>query len=298
MKTFKKLLLLLLVVSVSSCDVGNDEELNYGSGSYVAQFPFATKTGFFLKDDAVIYDYEVPVQVVGGNGLALTSDTTINYELDTAASTAVEGVNFDFVDAGGTLTIPANSTFATIKIKVYSGTLDDQNAPKAVFKLTNADAGATTVVTSGNKGSVVLTLQGTCTSDLAGNYSSSTVRVSPAGGPYNAPLDIVSELSSGTYRSSFVGNYYIPGYTAPGTGAWAALDPSGTPGYTFKEVCGRIAMEEQNLANIYSNLIKQSAAQYAASSVNPATGVMTIEYSIFFTNNTVERTFRSVYTPL
>jgi hypothetical protein len=298
MKTIKNLLLLLLVVSVSSCDVGDDEELNYGNGSYIAQFPFATKTGFFLKDDAVIYDYEVPVQVVGGNGLALTTDTTINYELDTAASTAVLGTNFDFVDAGGVLTVPANSAFATIKLKVYSGTLDDQNPPIVVLKLTNADAGSTAIATSGNKGSVAVTLQGTCVSALSGNYSSVTTRITPAGGPYNAPLDIVSELEAGTYRSSFVGNYFIPGYTPPGTGAWAALDPSGTPGFTFKEVCGRVAVETQQLASIYSNQIRQTPAQFSASSVNQATGVLTISYSIFFTNNTVERPFVTVYTPL
>ena len=298
MKTIKNLLLLLLVVSVSSCDVGDDEELNYGNGSYIAQFPFATKTGFFLKDDAVIYDYEVPVQVVGGNGLALTTDTTINYELDTAASTAVLGTNFDFVDAGGVLTIPANSAFATIKLKVYSGTLDDQNPPLVVIKLTNADAGSTAIATSGNKGSVAVTLQGTCVSALSGNYSSVTTRLAPAGGPYNAPLDIVSELEPGTYRSSFVGNYFIPGYTPPGTGSWVALDPSGTPGFTFKEVCGRVAVETQQLANIYSNQIRQGASQFSTSSVNSATGVVTINYSIFFTNNTVERTFRTVFTPL
>jgi hypothetical protein len=298
MKTIKNLLLLLLVVSVSSCDVGDDEVLNYGNGSYIAQFPFATKIAFFLKDDAVIYDYEVPVQVVGGNGLALTTDTTINYELDTAASTAILGTNFSFVDAGGVVTVPANSTFATIKLKVFSGTLDDQNPPKVVLKLTNADAGATAVATSGNKGSVAVTLQGTCESALAGSYSSVTTRITPAGGPYNAPLDVVSELSAGTYRSSFVGQYYIPGYIAPGTGAWAALDPSGTPGYTFKEVCGRVALESQNLGNIYSNQVLQTAAEFATSSVNTATGVITINYRITFASAPDGRPYRTVYTPL
>jgi hypothetical protein len=313
MKTIKNLLLLLLVVSVSSCDVGDDEELNYGNGSYIAQFPFATKTAFFLKDDAVIYDYEVPVQVVGGNGLALTTDTTIDYEIDLTGTfdndgvsttpniignTAVEGVNYEFENATGQVVVPANATFATIKIKVFSGTLDDQNPPRIMLKLSNVDSGSTPIATSGNKGSVVVILQGTCVSALAGNYSSETTRSLPAGGPYSAPLDVISELSPGTYRSSFVGQYYIPGYTAPGTGAWAALDPSGTPGFTFKEVCGRVAVESQNLASIYSNQVLQTPTEFSTSSVNPATGVITINYRITFASAPAGRPFTTVYTPL
>lgn len=310
MKTLKNLFLFLLVVSVASCDVGKDEELNYGNGAYVTQFPFATKTGFFLKDDAATYDFTLPIELVGGNGLAIDKDITITFDVDTTTlaapippatvglpiNTAVEGVNYDFVGSK-TLTIPAGSTFASIPLKIYSGTLDDTNPPVILLKLTSVSADGVAVVTSGNKGSVAVTLQGTCTSDLAGNYSNSTVRVSPAGGPYTATMDVFSELSAGTYRTSFIGNYYIPG-TPPTAGAWSALDPSGTPGYTFKEVCGRVRVEDQQLAAIYSNNVKQSNAQYAASSVNQTTGVITVEYSIFFTSNTVERTFRSTYTPL
>jgi hypothetical protein len=312
MKTIKNLLLLLLVVFVSSCDVGNDEELNYGNGTYVTQFPFGKKTAFFLKDDAVVYDYEIPVQLVGGTGLALDTDTTVSYEVDLTstfdddgkpltpeiiANTAVEGVNYDFVDASGELAILSNSTFSTIKIKVYSGTLDDQNPPRIAIKLTNADGGSNSVVTSGNKGRIILTLQGTCVSALAGSYSSVTTRI-PTTGNYNAPLDVISELSAGTYRSSFVGQYYIPGYTAPGSGSWAALDPSGTPGFTFKEVCGRVALESQNLGNIYTNQVFQTAEEFATSSVNTATGVITINYRITFASVPAGRPFRTVYTPL
>lgn len=310
MKTLKNLFLFLLVVSVASCDVGDDKELNYGNGSFVTQFPFATKTGFFLKDDAATFDFNVPIELVGGNGLAIDKDITITFDIDATTlappvppatvglpiNTAVEGVNFDFVGSK-TLTIPAGSTFASIPLKIYSGTLDDSNPPVILIKLTSVNAEGIDVVTSGNKGSVALTLQGTCTSDLAGNYSNSSVRVDPVGGPYIAALDVISELSSGTYRTSFVGNYYIPG-TPPTSGTWNALDASGTPGYTLKEVCGRVRVENQQLAAIYSNNVAQSTAQYAASSVNQVTGVITVEYSIFFTGNTVERKYRSTYTPI
>lgn len=311
MKSLKNLFLLLLVVSATSCDVGNDEELNYGNGAYVTQFPFAKKTGFFLKDNSAVYDYTLPVELVGGNGLAIDKDITITFDIDVTGTfdhdenattpkiighTATEGVNFDFLGPK-TLTIPAGSTFASIPLKIYSGTLNDLDPQRIMLKLTTVAADGVEVVNSGNKGSVVLVLQGTCTSDLAGNYSNSTVRVSPAGGPYTALMDVFTEKSAGTYRTSFIGNYYIPG-TPPTAGTWFALDPSGTPGYTFKEVCGRIRVEDQQLAAIYSNNVKQSPTQYAASSVNPATGVIVVNYSIFFTGNTVERTYRSTYTPI
>lgn len=292
---FKKLFITLIVVSFASCDLGDDKELDYGSGAFVAQFPYAEKTGFFLKDDAVIYDYEIPVQLVGGNGLALDTDVTVSYEVDLANSTAVEGVNFDFVNATNVALIPAGSTFANISIKVKSGTLDDQDPPVLVLKLTQAAAGGTTVVTSENKGSIALTLQGTCISDLSGSYNNVTIRVDPAGGPYTFTSDMIDEISDGTYNTTYVGQYYAPG-NDPGTGATAVLGAASDAGYTFKEVCGRIRVETQNLASIYSNEVRQSTAQYNASSVSE-TGVITIEYSIFFTNNTVERKYRSVYTP-
>ncbi|MET0944737.1 MAG: hypothetical protein ABWY22_04985 [Flavobacterium sp.] len=303
--TFKKLFVFLLLATAAvSCDsVGDDQELNYGTGAYVAQFPFADKTGFFLKDEAVIYDYNVPVQLVGGNGLALNTDVVVSFVQETyvpAAGdnkvSAVEGVDFEFVNPTNSFTIPAGSTFASLPIRVLSGNLNDQAPSVLVLKLTEVSADGTTVVASGNKGTINLILQGTCTSDLAGNYTNSTTRLQ-TGAMYSWTLDVIEELEPGTYNTSFVGQYYGLGQDS-GTGSTAVLGATADAGYTFKEVCGRVKVETQNLGGVYSNEIRQSAAQYAASSVNPDTGVITIEYSIFFTGNTVERPFRSVYTPI
>jgi hypothetical protein len=295
--SIKKLCFTLLVASVfTSCDLGGDKAANYGNGAYVTQFPFAEKTAFFLKDDAVIYDYDVPVELVGGNGLALNQDITLSYELDATENTAVQGVNFDFVNATNNFTIPAGSVFSTIKVKVYSGTLDDQAPPTLAIRLTSATAEGQDVVIAGQKGLIKLVLQGTCTSDLAGLYNNVTTRITPAGGPYTWTNQPITEVDAGTYQTVHTGNYYGQGGD-PGTGTTVQLAPA-YGGYTFKEVCGRVVVETQNLADYYSNLVKQSTDQYAASSVNPATGVITIEYSIFFTGNTVERKYRSIYTPM
>lgn len=303
MKTFKILSLFLLITLASSCDVGDDKELNFGNGAFVAQFPFAEKTGFFLKDEGATYDFSVPIELVGGNGLALAQDITITFEVDETATdaegnlinTAIEGTNYDFVGSK-TLVIPAGSTFASVPLKIYSATLDDQNPPVLLLKLTSAIAEGQTVVTSGNKGSVALTLQGQCTSDLEGGYSLVTTRTSPNGGPYTAPVDFIEELEPGTYNTTFVGQYYAAGNTV-GSGAWVLLPAAADAGYTFIEVCGRVKVEDQNLGSVYSNEVRQTDAQYALSTVNPTTGVITINYRIGFSGNTVFRNFRSVYTP-
>lgn len=308
--TFKKLFVfLLLAAAASSCDdIGDDKELNYGTGAYVAQFPFAEKTGFFLKDDAVIYDYNVPVQLVGGNGLALDTDVVVSFEQldyvddptttgDDTYVTAVEGVDFEFVNPTNTFTIPAGSTFASLPIRVLSGNLNDQAPSVLVLNLTTVDGSGTAVVASGNKGKINLILQGTCTSDLAGNYSTVTTRLS-TGVVYTFATDVFDEIEAGTYNTSYVGPYYGLGQTPGTSGNTIVLGGTADAGYTFKEVCGRVKVETQNLGGVYSNEVRQTDAQYAASSVDPDTGVITIEYSVWFTGNTVERMFRSIYTPI
>lgn len=299
-KTFKNLACLFIAtLAIVSCDsVGDDDELNYGSGPYVAQFSTAAKTGFFLKDDNEVFNFDIPLELVGGNGLAVNSDLNLTFEVNTDLSTAIEGTHFTFATSATNAVIPAGNKFASIKINVDSATLDDQNPPVLVLDLLAATADGETVVVSGNKYRITITLQGTCTSDLAGNYFVSTTRLSPSGGPYTRTDEFIDEIGVGTYNTTTVGNYKaVANLTL--TGTWNDLDASlPDVGYDFKEVCGRIRVEEQNLAHAYSNLIKQSETQYAASAVNEATGVITIEYSIFFNNNTVERTYRSVYTPL
>ena len=296
---FKKLFLFSLILGLTvSCDhVGADNALDYGTGPFVTQFPYASKTAFFLKTPATVFPYDIPVELVGGNGLPLASDIDLAYEVDLVNSTAIEGTHFSFASTSTNLLIPAGTSFASIKINVNSGSLDDTNPPVLVLKLKSVSASGANIVNSGNKGKIALTLQGFCTSDLAGNYSVVTNRLSPAGGPYSAPVDVIDEVSPGTYNTTFVGNYFAPGNVI-GSGSWVQLAAASDAGYTFKEVCGRIKLETQQLASIYSNQVRQSAAQYAASNVNTTTNVITIYYSIFFSGNTVERTYKSTYTPI
>lgn len=307
---FKNVFILLFIAfGISSCDVGNDEELNYGNEAFVTQFPFAEKKAFFLKDvNAVVYNYTVPVELVGGNGLALENDITVSFEkiayvdnpattADDSYVTAVEGVDFQFVNPIHVLTIPAGSKFATIPIKVISGNLNDQHPPVLVLNLTEVSASGVKIVNSGNKGKINVILQAFCPSDLAGTYSVVTTRLS-TGANYTVASESITEIEAGTYLSQTTGNYTLAslGLTLGGS-AWNALAvPAPQGGYKFKEVCGRIFVESQNLLGYYSNIVSQTSAEAALSNVNQTTGEMTIYYEVPVSG--VIRTYKSKYTPI
>jgi hypothetical protein len=294
--TFKKLFLFLFIAGVTvSCDLGPDKELDYGSGAFVAQFHEAEKTALFLKDDAVVYPYEIPVELVGGNGLAINKDINLSFEVDLVNSTAVEGVHFDFVNPTNTLVIASGNTFSTIKITVNSGNLDDQNPPVLVLKLTAVNAEGVEVLASGNKSTIALTLQGQCSSDLGGMYNLVTTRLDN-GLTYVLPNEEVAETAPGEYLTSSTGPYNNRGLISAG----AQITNGPSAGFFFNEVCGRIALKTGQrlggqLGGGYSNAVFQTPAQYAVSSVNPVTGVITIEYSVFFAAG--DRQYRGVYTP-
>jgi hypothetical protein len=140
-----------------------------------------------------------------------------------------------------------------------------------------------------------------CDSFLSGSYSTSTLRVNN-GTIYTHALENFILVGNGavTYRNDYIGAYHSAGQT-PGTSSLGGptVELQGTSaGFTFSEICGKIKVETQQLASIYSNEVRQSQAQFDASTVNPNTGVVTIYYSIWFNGNTVEREFISTYTPL
>lgn len=134
-----------------------------------------------------------------------------------------------------------------------------------------------------------------CGSFLEGHYSNSTVRVS-TGVVYTFADDFVKQIADGTYTTTYIGPYYCPGQT-PGSSNTAPLPAGSRAGYTFTDVCKTIGLATQNLASAFTNEVRQSATQKANSKVDPVTGVITVHYSIFFTNNTVERAYITTLTP-
>lgn len=136
-----------------------------------------------------------------------------------------------------------------------------------------------------------------CVSDLGGVYNVVSTRLS-TGVTYTVAGEVITDFGNATYTTSTTGNFKITTTTqVVGGGAWNT-NPGARGGYEFTEVCGKIFLAGQKLHDSYPNDVTQSAAQAAASSVDPVTGVITIEYSIWVNSNTVERKFRSVYTPI
>lgn len=117
-----------------------------------------------------------------------------------------------------------------------------------------------------------------CSSDLAKLYDVriNYVRTSSGIDAWYEFQDEVKTTGVGEYRSSTVG-------------IWEAGDLPGTPGFTFTDLCGAIDIPEQNLAEYYSNIVLGSG------SVDGATGVITLEYTICATDC---REYTATYTPV
>lgn len=79
--------------------------------------------------------YSANVQLIGPHQ---DSDVTINFEIDTENSTAVEGVHFE-VDGRSTV-LPANSSFAQITVTAIEENIDDER-PVVVITLLGNDTG-------------------------------------------------------------------------------------------------------------------------------------------------------------
>lgn len=280
----KKIFLLLAISFASVSCLVDDEVENYAGSSNVIGFENESQFGSYVASGEVV-DLNVPVLLVGGGqGLPMESDVTVTYALD-ASSTATEGLEFDFVNPSKTLVLEGGLTSALVPIKINTGNLETgvEGQKTIVLNLTTVSNGA---VIASNMDQIVITLNGLCYSNLAGSYNLSVTRLSPAGGPYSFPNEILDQVADGVYNTTTTGNYDL-----------TLLTSASDAGFTFTDVCGSLLMETQNLGSVYSNIVTQSPAQADASLVDEGTGVLTIEYSVWFTNNTVERTFRGVYTP-
>lgn len=275
----------IAVFGIVSCDLGDEEAPNYGNGPVVVQFPAAELTGLFSTDDNADFLYNVPVQTVGGNGLALDNDIAVTYKIVDSLTTAVAGLDYDFVQSGLTTTVPAGATSGYIGLTVHSGELDAATPEVLTLEITQVNGNGANVVQSGNKYIVSVILQATCTSDLAGDYTVTTVGTNAAG-TWTNPAEVITEQTAGIYKTTTTGYFGIQ------------TSPAGPTsyGYVFQEICGRVTVAEQNLLNYFTNLVFQSPAQKALSVVNEVTGVIVVEYTVTFGSG--NRFYRSTYTPL
>ena len=95
--------------------------------------------------------YDAKVQLIGPHQ---DTDVTINFEIDTENSTAVEGVHFEV--GGRSTVLPANSSFAQITVTAIEENIDDER-PEVVITLLGNDTGD--VIAAENYRTFTLTLR-------------------------------------------------------------------------------------------------------------------------------------------
>lgn len=127
-----------------------------------------------------------------------------------------------------------------------------------------------------------------------------------AGTVYNLPNEELTKISAGgtRYKASSIGPYNDRGLISAGAQIAGV-------GLVFDDICGELQLWKdptwadqgdtgiplgtaQNLGNFY-NPVYQTPDLVASSTVDPITGVITIDYNIWFGAGT--RTYRNVYTP-
>lgn len=234
----KKILSLLVLSTVflgcSDDDIRPEHQLD--SGKKVVGFNSPFESVSYFVDEGVV-NKSFPVSLIGsGNGQTTSSDLVINYEIDYAASTATEGVEFDFVDTTGTITIPAGSTFGNYPLKVNTGLLNPTMKTELVLKLTSV----TNSAVIGEQYQTLKIIFIGCQSLLAGNYSLLITWNNGANSGVRND-EVVSTLDVNTFRTRYVGG-------------WASATFGGI-GFDFIDICGEISLLPDLTLTGYSNKI-------------------------------------------
>ena len=226
------------------------------------------------------YQIELKMKVEGPSTSELTDDVTVTYAA-TEASTAIEGVHYILTNPTATLT-KANNYLGWGGFTMLTAGIDAPLAgpsPILVLQATTT-TGDGTVVANGKP--VKITLNYACFSNLAGTYTETTqyYRLGVFQSTVTRQVEI-EQTSEGTYRTSEVGH-------------WTQADLGYTPGFTFYDICDTIDIPGQNLVDAYSNWVEGVPG---ASSVDPDTGIITMEYTIVVPPATSDRTYYSTYVP-
>ena len=230
----KKLMSLLVVASafLSCSDDDIKTEQDFSNGPKVVGFASALATVEYFSDEGVVMR-EFPMSLIGtGNGQTSDSDIVVSYEVD-PASTAVEGVEYDFVDTSGNIVIPAGGTFGNFPINVNTGQLNPTMKTQLILNLISASAGS---VVGQQYAQLRITFVG-CQSQLEGGYN---VVITTVAGTSTRTNEIVSVVGVNSFQTRYVGRYALGTFTPAG--------------YNFVDICGEIAVPDQNLGQ-YSNQV-------------------------------------------
>ena len=279
MKTIKYILIFALsFASFTSCLVEDTEPSAINEdGPNLAGFN-ESSMNFGSVADGQAYDFNLKMEVKGPTYKELTDDVTVTISVD-PSSTAIEGTHFEFDSKTITLSA-ANNYLGLLPITMLTEGVIAPLAVAPVLILRVSDASSAENVINNGK-TMKITFNYLCFSNLAGTYNVNVHYVRAASGIDRILnfTDVIRQTGSGEYRTTRVGH-------------WEVADLGGEPGFTFLDVCNEVTIPQQNLVDLYSNLVEGVSG---TSSVNPATGVITMQYTITGGNM---REYWVTYTPV
>lgn len=301
----KKILLLSILALTTLVGCDQDEPLQTGPNATIVGFAkSAVITSNFT--DVTSEQVDIAINYVSYQNETIPADgATVTWEVDAANSTAVEGFEYDFTSSSKQLTIAGGQTVVLLPITAYPINYNVSAPTKLVLKLTTVDSN--NAIIGAQYSTVEITFRGICPSDLAGTYDLQVTIIagSGTGNVYNLPNEEITLIGNAEYAASSIGPYNDRGLISPNA------QISGV-GLVFDDVCNSISLwkdptwidqgesglstgQAQGLGGYY-NAVYQTSALAANSSVDPITGVITIEYNIVFSSSATT-TYRGVYTP-
>lgn len=236
--TFKYILSLFVLLSVLSCSEDDKAGYTYdGSGDRIYGFQNPTTRVQYFQDLGTLEELIPIVQIGGSDGSASATDIVMTYTVDTANSTATEGVEFDFSDTSGQITIPAGETFVQFPLLINTGNFSPTEKTSLFITLTGIVDNNNAVVGTIHEQVEVVFIG--CLSTLDSfTYDVTTVR--DDGATVNHGLQNLTAIGVNEFRTESVG-LWGPGVLA------------GHGGYDFVDVCGDLTVPAQNLSGVYSN---------------------------------------------
>jgi len=277
MKTIKYALVLMMTfTTLISCVEDNDLTKLNDDGPNLGGFSKTAMTlGGIANGDEYMFD--IQMEVKGPTYASISGDVLVSIDVD-PTSTAIEGTHFQF-DSKSILLRKDNNFLGLLPITMLSQGIAAPLDMSPILKLKVTNADGENVL--GNGKLLTITLNYLCFSNLARTYNVDLHFVRALTGDdvwYNFN-DTFTETGTGEYRTENVGH-------------WTPAQLGGTPGFTFFDVCNVVTIPSQNLVDLYSNLVEGVSG---ASSVDPVTGVIYMEYTICATDC---REYFVTYTPI
>lgn len=234
-------LLALAVVGISCSDDSNLPDGSFGDTPRVVGFLKTTQNVPFFEDEGVVLK-EFPFDVLGtGDGAPYNEDITLTYAVNTAATTAVVGLEYDWVNTSSTVTIPAGQSFGLLPLNINTGNFNPIAKTSLVLDITAVDKEGF-VISNQNK-RVTINFIG-CLSLLEGMYSVVVTRGD--GATVTRQNENISYQDVNYFRTTTSGLYTVAQLAPPAPYA----------GYNFTDICGDISVESQQLGGAYLNKLR------------------------------------------